>query len=215
MKNIYIFGAGGVGRDIVDIVKESGEFSIKGFIDDGKAGNICMDIKIYSTDEVRSNEKEVNVVIALGEPNLREKIINRLTEEFNKVNYMTIISKKSFISKTALIKEGSIIYPNVIINSNVIIEKNVFIGGNSSIGHDCIINENSVIAFNCSVGGNSIIERNVYIGSGSNIRDEIRIGEKSIVGMGSILLKNLDKNKIYYNKVTSYINENKKERIFK
>lgn len=215
MENIYIYGAGGVGRDLIELITAENQYNICGMVDDYNKKKEIMGVPILTLNDLRSIREKISIIISLGEPQLREKIKERITKELSNVEFVSIVSSRAFISKTAKIGKGIIIYPNSFVGSNVVIDDNCLIGANTSIGHDCEIFSNVVVTFNCSIGGKTKLKNNAYIGSGSHIRDEIEIGSNVIIGMGSIVLNNINDDSIYYNEIRKVIKKNSSERIFK
>jgi sugar O-acyltransferase (sialic acid O-acetyltransferase NeuD family) len=198
MKKVYVYGAGGLGRDIIELAEaelDKKEYEVAGFIDDNKATQnlLILGYKVFS---VASIAKDSYIVLAFGDPLIKKKIKKKI--KLFGFKSLSIISKDAFISRTANIEEGVIIYPNSVIGSNTILRKDVLICGNVSIGHDVVIEEDSSISFNSSIGGFSKIGMGVYVGSGSHIRDEIEIGNNSLVGMGSVVIKSVESKKIVF-----------------
>lgn len=213
MEKLFLYGAGGVARDIINLNKIEQQFEIVGIIDDYKKGKIY-EIPIYSFNEMEENfnKDQLSILITLGDPNIKKKV-------YEELKYNKKIKLASYISKEVLILNskignGVIIYPNTIISSDCQIKNNVLIGANTSIGHDCLIGDFVSITFNCAIGGNTKIGNLSYIGSNSVLRDEIKIGKNCIIGMGSIITEDLENKKLYYNKQEKIIKENNLKSIF-
>ncbi|MCF2700351.1 acetyltransferase [Fusobacterium mortiferum] len=213
MEKLFLYGAGGVARDIINLNKIEQQFEIVGIIDDYKKGKIY-EIPIYSFNEMKENfnKDQLSILITLGDPNIKKKV-------YEELKYNKKIKLASYISKEVLILNskignGVIIYPNTIISSDCQIKNNVLIGANTSIGHDCLIGDFVSITFNCAIGGNTKIGKLSYIGSNSVLRDEIKIGKNCIIGMGSIITEDLENKKLYYNKQEKIIKENNLKSIF-
>ena len=213
MEKLFLYGAGGFARDIINLNKIEQQFEIVGIIDDYKKGKIY-EIPIYSFNEMEENfnKDQLSILITLGDPNIKKKV-------YEELKYNKKIKLASYISKEVLILNskignGVIIYPNTIISSDCQIKNNVLIGANTSIGHDCLIGDFVSITFNCAIGGNTKIGKLSYIGSNSVLRDEIKIGKNCIIGMGSIITEDLENKKLYYNKQEKIIKENNLKSIF-
>lgn len=207
----YIYGFGGLGRDLFNLCKKE-NIEIEGFIDDNL--NIINNFNIKSFETLLQTEEKFKVIIAIGDPNIKRKIEFKLKR--NNIELWNFISKHAILlTDEKKIGKGIIIYPFVFVGDSVIIEDNVLIGSNTTIGHDTKICKSSSIAFNCSIGGRVLVGDTSYIGSGVNIRDEVILGNNVIVGMGSTIVKSVEFNTKIYNKIKIRENENKLERIFK
>jgi len=101
---------------------------------------------------------------------------------------------------------------NVILKSNVeignntcidravlgstIINQNVKIDNLVHIAHGVNIGKNSMVIANSMIAGSVIIGENVWISPSSSIIQKIEIGSNSLVGMGSVVLREIDKSVI-------------------
>jgi len=110
---------------------------------------------------------------------------------------------------------------NVIIEDNVDIEAHTIIhrAGMTStiikegskicvkcnIGHNCIIGKRTFIAPGVLLGGGTEIGDNCYIWQGVITRSNIKICDNVIIGMGSLVMKDINKPGIYYGNPVKYI----------
>lgn len=212
MKRVFIYGAGGLGRDIAQIISDIEDIKLLGFIDDYKKNDKLIDFDVFKYEYVKNKFNDFFIVIAFGDPRLRSEAYKKIKKD--NIRLVTIISKNSFVASDTEIGEGCIIYPFTIIASNVKIDDNIVISGNSSIGHDSQIDSNSFIGFNCSVGGNTRIGKNNFIGSGTHIKDELKIGNSNIIGLNSKVINSLSSNNIYYNENNQIVKNNNGTGVF-
>lgn len=207
----YIYGFGGLGKDLYNLCKNE-NIKVDGFIDDNI--EIKNEFNIEKFERLINKKEKFEVIIAIGDPNIKRKIDLKLKK--NNIKLWSFISKfANILIDKKQIEDGVIIYPFVFIGNSSKIEENVMIGANTSIGHDTKICKFSTIAFNCSVGGGVIIGDTTYIGSGANIRDEIKVGDYVIVGMGSTIVKLIESKVKIYNDIKKVKSKNIFERIFK
>jgi UDP-3-O-[3-hydroxymyristoyl] glucosamine N-acyltransferase len=66
------------------------------------------------------------------------------------------------------------------------------------IGHNVQIAENCCVVASSMIAGSSVLEKEVYIAPGVLILNQITIGEHSFVGIGSVAIKNVEKNKAVF-----------------
>lgn len=119
--------------------------------------------------------------------------------------YQFIETEKGYISKPCVGR--IIIQNNVLIGSSSIIEKPVFdtteiqndakIDDLVNIGSTCLVGEKVLIAAGSILCHGVRIGKATYIGAGVRIRDKVIIGSNTIVGIGSVVISNLEDGKTY------------------
>lgn len=95
-----------------------------------------------------------------------------------------------------IIEDNVEIHSNVCIDrgslSNTIIRKNSKIDNLVHIAHNVEIGENTFIIAQSMIGGSSKIGNNCWISPGCKIIDRISIADNTILGIGSVLLRNIE-----------------------
>jgi len=183
---IFLYGAGGHGRVIADIIRGYRQYSFEGFIDDNpKIGAIRFDdfIKYHSGSFV---------ALGVGDNYQRKKIFNKLQKLGVKI--ATLVDPSALIGSNVKIKKGVIIMPGVIINSKALIQRGAIINSGSIIEHDCAIGSFAHISPGVTLGGDVTIGAKTHIGLNSSIIPQVCIGSNSIIGAGSVVVKDIPKN---------------------
>lgn len=98
---------------------------------------------------------------------------------------------------------GVTIGNNVLLGDNVCVCRgtidDTFIGDGvkidnlSHIAHNCRLENNVALAFPCRLGGSSTLKENAYL-AGCIIRNQCTVGENAMVGMGAVVVKNVEAN---------------------
>lgn len=109
--------------------------------------------------------------------------------------------KKSMIKHFGGVEIGS----NVFIGSNVcicrgtiddtVISDGVKIDNLSHIAHNCILESDVALAYPCKLGGSTHIVQNGYL-AGAITRNQSKIGRDAFIGMGAVVVKNVDAGQI-------------------
>ena len=217
---IAIYGAGGLGREVLMLVQEINLFKdtfkqITFVVDQPGENKEIMNIPIISFDDF-IGFKQYNdfvAIIAVGEPELRRKLYDKLNS--NKIQLTQLIHPTVYVSPNTVLEDGVIISKGSYISCNVIIKKNVLVQPNVNIGHDVIIEQNSVISGFTNIGGQSSIGSNSFTGLSSVIKDHIRIGNNSIVSMGAVVFRDVDDNTIVMGNPARTFSNNTEKKVFK
>ena len=194
MMVICIYGCGGLGREtaeLIKIVNANKRWDNIIFIEDNPSKQFVNDISVYGTKDLLTyfNKEDIEVVIAVGEPAVREKMKNNILSMGLKL--ATIIHPEIIVPKTTIICDGVVINQGCYLSCNVEIKSNVFLQQSVIIGHDTKINENTLLSAHSFVGGNCVLGKNTYIGPNSSIKEAIIVGDNCIVGMGSMVFKDI------------------------
>ncbi len=201
MENLYIVGAGGLGREIeswFDLFSvDRDKFKLVGYLDDdpNALDGFLSDYKVIGRISDYEFDENDWIVLAISDPLTRERVYAKL---FNKVKFYTIISKNVMIGKFVEIGEGSIILPNCIISTNVKIGKCVIINIGSQIGHDVSINDFCSLMPNVDLGGGVSLSKKVFIGSNATIIPQVYIADNVKIGAGSIVIRKILKSQTVF-----------------
>lgn len=192
-KPIYIVGAGGLGRGVLEtinaITNKHRNWEIKGFIDD----NIEIHKRMIHNIEVLGDldyllkiESFANVVLAIAKPDIKAIVYERLSKNKN-LFFPNIIHPKVHLSPSVEIGWGNIVSENVSFSADVEIGSFTLIHFNSSIGHDVCISDYSTIYPGASVSGFVQLKDKCEIGSNACVLPSNIVGEKAIVGAGALV----------------------------
>jgi sugar O-acyltransferase (sialic acid O-acetyltransferase NeuD family) len=192
-KELIIYGAGGLGREVLTLINALPEWQPIGFIDDNvPAGTQVKGLKVLGgLSVVQTMTSTVNVVLAIGSPLVKQ----RLEEQLSKysVQFPTLIHPSVIMQDPAsvTIGAGSIITAGCILTTDIYIGKHVLINLNTTIGHDCTVEDYSSVMCGVNIAGEVTIGRSAFVGSGANILNQVSLRESCTVGMGAVVLKDV------------------------
>jgi sugar O-acyltransferase (sialic acid O-acetyltransferase NeuD family) len=192
-KKLLIYGSGGLGCEILSWVHLAGTWEGVEFVDDFvKAGTLVKGVRVLGNIDVLNNLSEAySVVIAFGDPALKQSIIQRIINPL--LDFPVLIHPRAVIQAATMvhISRGSVICAGVVMTTDIEVGQFVLINLNTTVGHDVKIGDYTSIMPGVNIAGNVMIGTRVLIGSGANIRNRILIGDQCTVGMGSVVIKNV------------------------
>lgn len=200
MKKIIIIGGVGNGTVIAstieDINKKEPSYEIIGFLNDSlKIGEHINGYPILGavTRKVCEDYPDAFFIYALISPGKAEERIRKLGGlGLDRNRFPTIVHPTAVVSESSLLKKGVVLMPHVVIGPNVTVGNMTQIYANVYIGHDTVVGDNCFIANNASIGSRLVLEEGVHIGSNSSIIEKVIIGKWSLIGLGSVILKNVE-----------------------
>ncbi|ADL34922.1 acetyltransferase [Butyrivibrio proteoclasticus B316] len=216
--NLAVYGAGGSGREVYDLLqhcpKQRQKWDEIVFIDDTKEEGNLHDSKRMPFSRLKElyTPDNTEVIIAIGEPKQRERLYNEVIS--SGYIFGNLIHDNSFISDYAKIGSGIVIQEGVIISSDAVINDNVYINHRCMIGHDVVIGSNCQISANVVISGGAHVGETTFIGGMSCVRDHTNIGTHCIVSMGAAVLKDVCDYSIAMGNPARVIRKNENEKVF-
>ncbi|MDR1571589.1 MAG: acetyltransferase [Clostridiales Family XIII bacterium] len=202
MKELYIIGAGGLGREVAEIVhainEQSPKYRIAGFIDDTKTlwGTVLNDLPVLGGREFLKQNAGADkscVVIAIADAKVKQALVDDLD---GYVEWESITHPTATVSKYSRIGCGSVLQAYVWVSPNVCIGNYCFVNTKSGLGHDAVLEDFvSVMAF-CDVTGGVHVEKGAYLATSVAVIPNIRIGEYAYIGAGSVVIRDIKANAV-------------------
>ena len=195
LKDLYIIGAGGFGREVAWLVRRINDvaptWNIKGFIDDNSSlWNTVEDgYKVLGGCDYLKKQDSVWAVCAVGNAKTRKKIVEELGDS---VKFATVIDPSVVISESVEIGIGTIICAGTIITVDEKIGKHVIINLDCTIGHDDVIDDFVTLYPSVNVSGACHLGTCVEMGTGSQIIQGLNVGAGTIVGASACVVKDLE-----------------------
>jgi sugar O-acyltransferase (sialic acid O-acetyltransferase NeuD family) len=183
---MWIYGASGHGKVILDCLKALGE-EVYGFIDDNPNKKYFMGLPVLNLNMI--DLENTIMVVAIGDNHIRKSIVKTLN-----VKYFTVIHPSCVISHESTIGEGTVIVPQAVVNPGCKIGNHCIINTKASIDHDCKLGDFIHVAPGATVCGNVSIESLTWIGAGAVVRENIKIGRNVMIGAGSVIVKDIPDN---------------------
>jgi sugar O-acyltransferase (sialic acid O-acetyltransferase NeuD family) len=195
MKSIAIFGAGGLGMEVLSLIQSLSEWSPVGFYDDNiTKGTFIHGLEVLGgiNDLLRSSEQNLSLIIAVGDPLVKAKLVNQL-KKCEAIDYPTVIHPNAIIMDKSSIKigAGSIICAGSILTTEISIGKHVLINLNVTVGHNTELGDYCSVMPGVNLAGSVHLGNEVLIGSGANIRNSVQLGDRCKIGMGAVVLKDI------------------------
>jgi sugar O-acyltransferase (sialic acid O-acetyltransferase NeuD family) len=197
MTNTLIFGAGGFGKEILDILLSTLSCGkVKAFfLDDSVPQGSDLDgvIVVGNSDYLKATEDSI-VTIAIGNPRIRRILTQRVIEA--NLPFATIIDHTAQLRRNAQVGTGSILCANTILSVNAHIGEHNVVNIGATISHDVTTGPYTVISPGAIILGEVTIGEGVEIGAGAIIHPQVKIGNWCKIAMGAVVYKDVPDNAI-------------------
>jgi len=201
MYDIVIVGAGGFGREVYLWAKDSfseEQYKIKGFLDDNSKALDGYNVEIGvvgSIDKYEIKEKD-RFIIGIGTLEIKKQIVEKLI--IRGAKFINLIHPTAIIADTAVIGRGSVIAPFVLISNCAKLNDFVVLNVYSSCGHDTRIGKYCTLSPYAAATGFVILEDEVYLGTHATIAPGRKVGYKSKISANSVVMRDVQPNKIVF-----------------
>ena len=198
MKNVYIYGAGGFGREVFcwlqEVQKQTGEINFVGFLDDASDASVFPGLKelyLGKGDDWKPGENDY-VVVAVGMVDMKVAICDRLKN--NGAQFFNLIHPSAIIGSDVVIGEGNIICPNCVLTTNISIGDYNHINVATTIGHDVVIGSYNTFSSHNDITGAVTVGDNNFFGSSVVVAPNKKVGSNNKISAGSIIFRNIKDN---------------------
>lgn len=204
MKDVAIFGAGGLGREVACLLKRINsiehQWNLIGFYDDGipvgktnEYGTVLGNVQ-----DLVATKDNLAVAIAIGAPKTVKMIVDILSVN-SRLYFPNLISPDFSISDIDNYEMGygNIIQRNCTISCNVRVGNFNILNTGTGIGHDVIIGDFNSFMPAVKVSGGVTIGDCNFFGVGSIVLQQIKIGNSIKLGAGSVLMRKAKDNTLY------------------
>ncbi|MGE0918627.1 acetyltransferase [Trichlorobacter lovleyi] len=190
-EKIFVFGASGHAKVVIDIIERQGLYEIVFLADDdpGLKGTVVYGYQVIGgKDDLLTNAIERGIV-AIGSNQSRRSVSLWLTD--NGFELASAVHPTAQLARGVTIGAGSVIMAGAVINADSRIGDNVIVNTRSSIDHDCVVGNFTHIAPGATLCGTVQIGEGSFICAGATVIPNLTIGSFVTVGAGAVVVHNI------------------------
>lgn len=195
MTRLVIVGAGGHGREILDVIEAinalKAVYDVMGFLDDHEGTNEPLSRRstgrLGPTNLVDS--LDAVYVVAVGDPVARAEIDRRCM--LNHRQSPVLIHPAATVGSDVHLGPGTVVMAGARITTNVVAGRHLHVNVNATISHDCRFGDYVTVSPGCNISGNVQLGDGVTLGAGCAVIQGIRIGPNTMVGAGAVVVRDL------------------------
>lgn len=194
MRDLFIVGAGGFGREAVWIVerinKAAGEplWNVIGFADDDPAkasGNFEGYPLLGSVEKASHDNPGASVFIAVATSATRREIYARLRGH----DFPVLIDPSAQVSPTTEFRHGTLISVGAVVSVGTDIGKFAIISSRTGVGHDATVGDFCNLAPGVTVSEHAHVGQDVHMCANSCVAHGVTVPDGTIVPCGTAVLK--------------------------
>lgn len=205
MKDIIVIGAGGLGREVLDIIEaineraESGHdrLNVLGVVDDNPADENLQRLESRNYRFLGNlndcfnefSQSEVEFCIGIGTPAVRRAVREAVRK--NGFSLATLIHPSAIVGSQVNLYDGVIVSGGAILTTNVTVKGNALLNLLVTVGHDSIIGSDCVINPTSNISGDVVIGDSVLVGTGAQVLQGLVVGDGATVGASACVTKDV------------------------
>ena len=185
MDSIFVYGAGGQGKVVIDAIRSNPAYHrIDRLVDDDRRlhGRTLLGHLVSSPQEIGTERG----FVAIGDNASRQDVASRFRGRL-----VVIAHRSAILAPDVPVGEGTIFLAGSIVSAGSRIGANVIVNTAASIDHDCVIEDGVHVAPGCRLCGNVHVGRGSLLGAGTIIVPGVRIGRDVFVHAGQVVTRNV------------------------
>lgn len=191
MTELLLIAASGLAREVLAMVRNSGQYDVIGILDDDedKLGRVVDGAHVLGPIRDALLFPHARLLLCIGSGSGRESVAMRLrTLGLAEDRYATAVDPSVHVPEGCHIGYGSIILAHVTMTASVTLGNHVVAMPGVTFTHDDVAGDFSTFAAGVSLGGNVVIGRAAYIGMNASVRERRSVGAGATIGMGAAVL---------------------------
>ena len=195
MRALVIIGAGGHGREVLDVIEAINEvrptYEVLGFLADRDGAHEPV---VRRTSQIVGPSSlidtiDADYIVAIGDPHVRAEIDSRGIARG--LVSPVLIHPDATVGSDVQFGSGSVVMAGARITTNFQCGRSLQVNVNATISHDARIGDYVTISPGCNISGNVELSDFVYLGTGCVIIPGIHIGARTVVGAGAVVINDL------------------------
>lgn len=187
---VLIFGGGGQGKTLIDLLHLTGAHPVAGIIDDGLLPGsqvlgepVLGGASLLPELRARGLRLALNAVGGIGSVDVRLRVFDRLAAAG--FEFPTVVHPTAFIEPSAMLEDGIQILPFTYIGSAARVGFGTLINAHVVVSHDCQVGRVVNLSPGALLAGGARVLDCSQVGMGVTVNVNVTVGERARVGNGA------------------------------
>jgi sugar O-acyltransferase (sialic acid O-acetyltransferase NeuD family) len=191
---LVIVGAGGHGREVLDVVEAVGGYEVLGFVDDGDPDEpllVDRGQRLLGGTAAVAELGEVAYVVGIGDPRIRMKVVGAIGTTGPAKPAPALVHPLASTGTRCSFGPGTVVAAGARLTTNITVGQHCYIGPNATIGHDAVLHDGATLYPGAVVSGNVTIGRAATVGAGASVKQGVHIGTVAFVALGAGVVRDV------------------------
>lgn len=198
-RSLIVYGGGGHGKALIDLLRVAGKYDIVGVIDDGMpVGSLVMGVAVLGGGEQLAALRRqgvalaVNAVGGIGSAAVRVRVFERLQQAG--FTCPPVVHPTAFIEASASLSPGVQVFPLAYVGSEVQVGFGSIVNSGAIVSHDCRIAAYANISPGAILAGGVQVGERALVGMGATLNLLVQVGAGARIGNGATVKQNVPEN---------------------
>lgn len=198
---IVIYGGGGHGKSIIDLLRAVGTYDIFGIVDDRLSeGSKIMDLTVLGRGDSLAEIRDqgvglaVNAVGGVGDIASRVGVFKQLAQRGFRCP--SLVHPSAIVEPSAQLSEGVQVFPHAYVGSETDVQFGVIVNTSAVVSHDCRLGAYTNIAPSAMLAGGVSVGEKVLVGMGVSVNLNVEIGANCRIGNGAVIKESVPEGRV-------------------
>ena len=198
---LVVVGAGGHGRELLDVVEacaaaSPGSVELVGVVDDAASEvNLARlaergvpflgDVDAW----LASAGSGVRYLLGVGSGEVRRALDGRFTAAG--LEPATAVHPAAVVGSEVLLAPGVVVLAGAVVATNTRLGRHTHVHRSANVGHDCVLGAFVTVNPSASVSGDCVVEDDVLVGVGASVLQGLTLRRGATVGGGACVVKDV------------------------
>jgi acetyltransferase EpsM len=200
---IIIYGGGGHGKTLIDLLRALSSYPIAGVIDDRLTpGDQILGVPVLGGAAIlaelkpRGVQLAVNAVGGIGNISVRIKVFEQLSEAG--FTCPALVHPRAIVEPSARLSDGVQVFPHAYVGSAAQIGYGAIVNTGAIVSHDCQVGDYANLSPGAILAGEVTIGRAALVGMGVTVNLQVRVGGRARIGNGATIKRDVPDNGIVH-----------------
>ncbi|MEX2526779.1 MAG: acetyltransferase [Gemmatimonadota bacterium] len=197
---LVVYGAGGLGRELVALAEAMAEWDVLGFLDDNLELNRAIrgGLPVLGGAEWLSGEgawvEGLHVALGVGAPALRRRLGRRVLDAGGTL--ATLVHPSVIPGPRVQVNAGAVVNVGSTLTVDIEVGEGCLVNPGCALGHDVVIGEYAVLSPGVCLSGVVEVAEGAEIGTGAVVLPGVTVGAWSVVGAGAVVHRDVPSNTV-------------------
>lgn len=199
---IVIVGAGGFGREVIDVIDainaqaDEPAWRVVGVVDDAPSEVNLDRLQRRGTEFLGGTvvplswPDRAHYVVGIGNPRVRRAIADRY--DAAELQAATLVHPSATCGFGVSVGAGSVVCAGVRLTTNIELGRHVHLNLNVTVGHDTTIRDFVSVNPLASISGDCVVQDGVLIGVGGIVLNGLTVGAGAVLGGAACAVRDID-----------------------